>query len=118
LRSSNDRINGIWNPHSAGRDPAPRPVISQKPAGNLRSLDRLRSPSMLDGSWLDLYSAAILEIEPSLRRICEKLGADTIKARASEAGVSGNERRELGDALATLRRLKPEQDKPHRRWND
>ena len=73
---------------------------------------------MLDGSWLDLYSAAILEIEPALRRICEKVAADTINAPASAAGVSGNERRELGDALGTPRRLKPEQHEPHRRWND
>jgi hypothetical protein len=67
---------------------------------------------MLDGTWRDLYRATILELDPALRKIRAKVAADAIKARASEAGVSADERRELGDALATLRRLKPVQQEP------
>jgi hypothetical protein len=68
---------------------------------------------MLDGTWRDLYRAAILELDPALRRIRVKVAADAIKARASDAGVPSDERRELGDALATLRRLKPEPHETH-----
>ena len=67
---------------------------------------------MLDGTWRDLYRATILELDPALRKIRAKVAADAIKARASEAGVSADERRELGDALTTLRRLKPVQQEP------
>jgi hypothetical protein len=70
---------------------------------------------MLDGTWRDLYRAAILELDPALRKVRVKVAADAIKARASYVGVSGNERSELGSALATLRRLKPEKQKPHTR---
>jgi hypothetical protein len=62
---------------------------------------------MLDFTWRDLYTAAMVELDPSIRKIRVKAAANAIKARASEAGVSGHERKELGDALATLSRLTP-----------
>jgi hypothetical protein len=71
---------------------------------------------MLDGTWRDSYRAAILELDPALRKIRVKVAADAIKARASDAGVPACERRELGDALATLRRLKPEMHESQMRW--
>jgi hypothetical protein len=67
---------------------------------------------MLDGTWRDLYRAAILELDPALRKIRVKVATDAIKARASDVGVSGEERSELGSALATLRRLRPEKPEP------
>jgi hypothetical protein len=62
---------------------------------------------MLDFTWRDLYTAAIVEVDPAIRKIRVTAAANAIKARASEGGVSGHERTEMGDALATLSRLKP-----------
>jgi len=67
---------------------------------------------MLDWTWRDLYKAAIVELDPTIRRIRVKVAADAIKARASDAGIPSEERRELGNALAILRRLKPELREP------
>jgi hypothetical protein len=61
---------------------------------------------MLDFTWRDLYTAAMVEVDPAIRKIRVKAAANAIKARASEGGVSGHEREELGHALATLSRLK------------
>jgi len=72
---------------------------------------------MLEVTWRDLYRIAILEPNPGLQKIRVRVATDAIKARASDAGVPTQERRELGDALATLRRLKPEQHETHMRWN-
>jgi hypothetical protein len=72
---------------------------------------------MLDETWRDLYRAAIIELNPGLRKIRVKVAADAIKARASDTGVPALERRELGNALATLRRLKPGQDEAYTRWS-
>jgi hypothetical protein len=72
---------------------------------------------MLDGTWRDLFRAAIIELNPGLRKIRVKVAADAIKARASDTGVTIQERRELGDALAMLRRLKPEEHESHVRWS-
>jgi|HubBroStandDraft_6_1064221.scaffolds.fasta_scaffold1081118_1 hypothetical protein len=72
---------------------------------------------MLDWTWRDLYKAAIVELDPTIRKIRVKVAADAIKARASDAGVPAEERRELGHALAILRRLKPEQNEPQLRWS-
>jgi hypothetical protein len=72
---------------------------------------------MLDWTWRDLYKAAIVELDPTIRKIRVKVAADAIKARASDAGVPAEERSELGHALAILRRLKPEQNEPQLRWS-
>jgi hypothetical protein len=72
---------------------------------------------MLESNWRDLYRAAILELDPSVLKIRAKIAVDEIKARASDAGVSRDERTELGAALATLRRLKPRQQQPFTRGN-
>jgi|SRR5580692_5937770 hypothetical protein len=90
----------------------PPAQLSECSAENSRSLDRLRSPKMLDWTWRDLYKAASVELDPTIRRIRVKVAADAIKARASDAGIPSEERRELGNALAILRRLKPELREP------
>ena len=62
---------------------------------------------MLEITWRDLYRTAIVERDPVVQEIRVRAAANAIKARASEAGVFGHEREELGDALDTLSRLKP-----------
>jgi hypothetical protein len=61
---------------------------------------------MLEITWRDLYRAAIIELDPVVREIRVRAAANAIKARASEDGVFGHERKELGNALAMLSRLK------------
>jgi hypothetical protein len=66
---------------------------------------------MLEITWRDLYRtaifAAIVERDPAVLEIRARAAANAIKARVSEAGVFGQERKELDDALDTLSRLKP-----------
>jgi hypothetical protein len=66
---------------------------------------------MLEITWRELYRtaivAAIVERDPVVQEIRVRAAANAIKARASEAGVVRHERKELGDALDTLGRLKP-----------
>jgi hypothetical protein len=66
---------------------------------------------MVDIAWRDLYRnaivAAIVERDPVVQEIRVRAAANAIKARAAEAGVFRQERKELGDALDTLSRLKP-----------
>ncbi len=62
---------------------------------------------MLEITWRDLYGAAIVELDQVVQEIRVRAAAHAINARASEDGVCGHEREELGNALATLSRLKP-----------
>ena len=65
---------------------------------------------MVESSWRDLYRAAILELDPKRLQARVQAAEDAIQARASgEARVSRDERRELNDALSTLRVLKRKQ---------
>jgi len=61
---------------------------------------------MIETTWRDFYREAILEIDRSLLKVRLKAAEDSIKARASDARASRQERREMADALSTLRRLK------------
>jgi hypothetical protein len=61
---------------------------------------------MLETSWRDLYTAAILELNPSLFKARLKTAEDAIVARASDACAPREERKEMDDALSTLHRLK------------
>jgi hypothetical protein len=53
----------------------------------------------------DFYRAAVLELDRSLLKIRLKAAEDAINARTSDARASREERREMADALSTLRRL-------------
>jgi hypothetical protein len=65
---------------------------------------------MVESRWRDLYRAAILELDPKRLQARVKAAEDAINARASsEARVSREERREMNDALSTLRILKRKQ---------
>jgi hypothetical protein len=61
---------------------------------------------MFETTWRDLYRAAILELNPSLLKVRLKAAEDAIVARASDARAPREERKEMDDALSTLRRLK------------
>jgi hypothetical protein len=60
---------------------------------------------MVETTWRDFYRAAVLELDRSLLKIRLKAAEDAIKARTSDARASREERREMADALSTLRRL-------------
>ena len=62
--------------------------------------------SWRDWYWRDLYRDAIFELDPPLLKVRLKVAEDAIKARAFDALVSREERRQLDDALSTIRRLK------------
>jgi hypothetical protein len=65
---------------------------------------------MVESEWRELYRAAILELDPKRLQARVKAAEDAINARAlNEARVSRDERREMNDALSTLRILKREQ---------
>jgi hypothetical protein len=65
---------------------------------------------MLESQWRALYRAAILELDPKRLQARITAAEDAIHERASsEARVSREERRELEDALSTLRVLKRKQ---------
>ncbi|HWO28493.1 MAG TPA: hypothetical protein VNO32_06805 [Candidatus Acidoferrum sp.] len=65
---------------------------------------------MVESQWRDLYRAAILELDPKRLQARVKAAEDAIHARAlSEARVSRDERREMNDALSTLRILNRKQ---------
>jgi hypothetical protein len=62
---------------------------------------------MVESQWRDLYRAAILELDPKRLQARVKAAEDAIQTRATcEARVSREERREMNDALSTLRILK------------
>ncbi len=65
---------------------------------------------MVESEWRTLYRAAILELDPKRLQARVKAAEDAINARASSvARVPRDERREMDDALATLRVLKRKQ---------
>jgi hypothetical protein len=65
---------------------------------------------MVKSEWRVLYRAAILELDPKRLQARVKAAEDAINARAaSDALISRDERRELDDALSTLRLLKRKQ---------
>jgi len=76
------------------------------PAEDLRPLHLFRSSKMVETTWRDSYRAAILELDRSLLKIRLKAAEDAIKARASDARASREERKEMADALSTLHRRK------------
>jgi hypothetical protein len=88
---------------STGTQP---PVLTGHRAENLRPLDDLRSPKMIQTTWRDFYRAAILELDRSLLKVRVAAAEDSINARASDARASRQEKREMADALWTLQRLK------------
>ena len=61
---------------------------------------------MLENNWRDLYRDAILELDVALLKIRLQIAEDAIKARAFDALVSREERKQMDDALSTIRRLK------------
>lgn len=61
---------------------------------------------MIETTWRDFYSAAILEVDRSLLKVRLNAAEDSINARASDARASREERREMAGALSTLQRLK------------
>src|SRR5580693_759197 len=70
----------------------------------------LQELEMVESPWRDLYRAAILELDPKRLQARVKAAEDAINARAScGARVSRDERREMNDALSTLRILKHKQ---------
>ena len=61
---------------------------------------------MFENSWRDLYRDAILELDLALLKVRLQVAEDAIKARAFDAFVSREERKQMDDALSTIRRLK------------
>jgi hypothetical protein len=61
---------------------------------------------MLESNWRDLYRDAILELDLALLKARLQIAEDAIKARAFDALVSREERKQMDDALSTIRRLK------------
>lgn len=61
---------------------------------------------MFENNWRDLYRDAILELDLALLKVRLRIAEDAIKARAFDALVSGDERKQMDDALSTIRRLK------------
>jgi inhibitor of KinA sporulation pathway (predicted exonuclease) len=59
-----------------------------------------------ESSWRDWYRAAVVELKSSLIQIRVNEALAAINARASYATASRAERREIDDALSTLRQLK------------
>jgi len=61
---------------------------------------------MVETTWRDFYRAAVFELDRSLLKIRLKAAEDAINARTSDARASREERREMAEALSTLRRLR------------
>ena len=65
---------------------------------------------MVESQWRVLYRAAILELDLKLLSARVKAAEDAINARASSgARIPRDERRDMDDALGTLRVLKRKQ---------
>jgi hypothetical protein len=64
---------------------------------------------MVESEWRALYRAAILELDPTRLQARVRAAEDAIGARASSARVPVGERKEMDDALSTLRVLKRKQ---------
>jgi hypothetical protein len=61
---------------------------------------------MFETKWQELYQDAILELDLALLKVRLQVAEDAIKARAFDAFISREERKQMDDALSTLRRLK------------
>ena len=61
---------------------------------------------MFENNWRDLYRDAILELDLPLRKVRLHVAEDAIKARAFDALVFRAERKQMDDALSTIRRMK------------
>jgi hypothetical protein len=61
---------------------------------------------MFENNWRDLYRDAILELDLALLKVRLQVAEGAIKARAFDAFVSREERKQMDDALSTIRRLK------------
>ena len=61
---------------------------------------------MVEDNWRDLYNDAILELNVVVAKVRLQAAEDAIKTRALNPRVSQDERREMGKALFTIRRLK------------
>jgi hypothetical protein len=61
---------------------------------------------MFESNWRDLYRDAILELDLALLKVRLQIAEDAIKARAFDALVSREERKQMDDALSTIRRLR------------
>jgi hypothetical protein len=61
---------------------------------------------MFENNWRDLYRDAILELDLALFKVRLQAAEDAIKTRALYALVSREERKQMDDALSTIRRLK------------
>jgi hypothetical protein len=61
---------------------------------------------MPEPNWRELYSAAILELDPVLLQVRVKAAEDAINARLANAQIPRDERRDMDDALSSLRGLK------------
>lgn len=64
---------------------------------------------MVESEWRALYRVAILELDPTRLQARVRAAEDAINARASSARVPVGERKEMDDALSTLRVLKRKQ---------
>jgi hypothetical protein len=70
----------------------------------------LQESEMVESQWRALYRAAILELDPKRLQARVKAAEEAIHERASSgARVSLDERREMEDALSTMRILKARQ---------
>ena len=61
---------------------------------------------MFENNWRDLYRDAILELDLALLKVRLQIAEDAINARVFDALVSKEERKQMDDALSTIRRLK------------
>jgi hypothetical protein len=66
----------------------------------------LQESEMFENNWRDLYRDAILELDLALFKVRLQAAEDAIKTRALYALVSREERKQMDDALSTIRRLK------------
>lgn len=64
---------------------------------------------MVESEWRALYRAALLELDPRQLQARVRAAEDAISARARSARVPLGERKEMDDALSTLRVLKRKQ---------
>jgi hypothetical protein len=61
---------------------------------------------MFESNWRDLYRDAILELDLALLKVRLQIAEDAIEARAFDALVSREERKQMDDALSPIRRLR------------
>ena len=61
---------------------------------------------MTKNNWLDLYNDAILERNVAVLKVRLQAAEDALKTHALNPRVSQEERREMGKALFTTRKLK------------